>query len=258
MKSNKYKILVLSDLKKRAVTTLESSVSLANMINAEIELFHVTKQENQSSTDGTLNKADNSTKSKIEALVNPVSQAYNIDISYNYSFGKLKEEILKRINDYKPDIIVLGQRDSSPLQLIGDSITRFVLKKFKGNILIAANENALVPNEKITLGILDGSTKIFDTKFHKDLMVHAKTPLKSFKIINSQKEALDQPAINEVKMVEYVFEKNPDTITTLSSYLLKSNINLLFVDRDKDNTKSSGEISLRDVVNKFDVSLLVS
>ncbi|RPD96571.1 universal stress protein [Aureibaculum marinum] len=263
MKTDKYKILVLSDLKKTASTTLESSVSLANMINAEIELFYVKKQieivkGSKSSKNKAIKEEDESIKKKIETLIDPISRAYNIAINYKYSQGKLKVEILKRINDYKPDVIVLGQRDSSPLQLIGDSVTQFVLKKFNGNVLIAANENALVPNEKVSLGVLDGSCKIFKTKFHKGLMAHTKTPLKSFKVIKTQNEEQSVPVSKEVKTVEYVFEKNPNTITTLSSYLLKSNINLLCVDRAENNSKKFGEISLREVVNKLKVSLLVS
>lgn len=36
MKKNKYKILVLSDLKKTTVSTLKSTVNLAKMIGGEV------------------------------------------------------------------------------------------------------------------------------------------------------------------------------------------------------------------------------
>ena len=48
----------------------------------------------------------------------------------NFSFGNIKDEIRTYIKDTKPDIIVLGQRDSKPLKFIGDSITHFLLKEF--------------------------------------------------------------------------------------------------------------------------------
>ena len=264
MKNNKYKILVLSDLNKTASTTIKSSVSFAQMIDAKIELFHVKKHidivnvDNQLSAIRTLNDEQITTKKKIEALINPISKAYNVAISYSYAFGKIKEEIRNQIAISKPDIIVLGQRDSNPLQLIGDSITRFILKNFKGVIMISSNENALVPNEKMSLGVFNDSEKIFNTEFSKDLIMHANAPLKSFKIRNSQKETAKVVAEKDEKFIEYVFEENADAMDTLSSYLLKSNINLLCVDRAEDKTKNTGEASLRAVVNKLNVSLLVS
>lgn len=263
MKNNKYKILVLSDLKKTASTTLKSSVSLAKMIDAEIALFHVKKhidivdRDNQFTAIRTLNEEHNNTKKIIDTLVNDFSNEYNVKVTGNYAFGKVKEEIRNYIKTSKPDIIVLGQRDSNPLQLIGDSITRFILKEFKGVIMIAANENALVPNEKMTLGVLNESNKIFKNKLSKDLITHTKAPLKAFKISNSPKET-STLVENEEKMIEYVFEQNANVMTTLSSYLLKNNINLLCVDRTDNNEKNTKKVSLKEVVNKLNVSLLVS
>ena len=195
MKNNKYKILVLSDLNKTASTTIKSSVSFAQMIDAKIELFHVKKfidivdRDNQLSAIRTLNEEHNTTKKAIEALVNTISSDYNVNIGFSYSFGKIKEEIKKQIESVKPDIIVLGQRNSSPLQLIGDSVTRFILKEFKVVIMIAANENALIPNKKMSLGVFNDSNKIFESKFSQDLITHSESPLKSFKIINSQTQS---------------------------------------------------------------------
>ena len=264
MKNGNYKILVLSDLNKTASTTLKSSVSLANMINAKIELFHVKKfidivdRDNQLSAIRTLNEEHNTTKKAIEALVNTISSDYNVNIGFSYSFGKIKEEIKKQIESVKPDIIVLGQRNSSPLQLIGDSVTRFILKEFKGVIMIAANENALIPNKKMSLGVFNDSNKIFESKFSQDLITHSESPLKSFKIINSQTQSNNIALETEENKIEYVFEQNDNAMTTLSSYLLKNKINLLCVDRDSSKTKNRAETSLREVVSKLNVSLLVS
>lgn len=266
MKNNKYKILVLSDLKDTASTILKSSVSLAKMIDGEIALFYakkhidIVKRDNQFTAIRTLNEEHNNTKKKINALVNEFSKGYDVKIKGSYAFGKVKDEIQKQIELYNPDIIVLGQRDSASFKLIGDSITRFILKKFKGIIMIASNENALEPNEKMTLGVLNGSNKIFKTDFSKDIIPYTNTPLKSFKVVNSQKELSDDSTTNEEKMVEYVFEKNDNTLTTLSSYLLKNNIDLLCVDRVENKTKKTKktETPLKEMAGKLNVSLLVS
>ncbi|SNR56276.1 Universal stress protein family protein [Lutibacter agarilyticus] len=264
MKNYKYKILVLSDLKKNASSTLKSSVSLANMIDAEIALFHVKehidilKRDNQLSSMRTLNDEHKNIKKKIHTIVNDFSKEYNVKINGDYAFGKVKEEIEKQIQIHNPDIIVLGQREPAPFKLLGDSITRFILKKFKGIIMITSNENTLVPNEKVALGVLNGSTKFLKNKLSNDLITHSKAPLKSFRILNSQN--LNTPKLNEEKMVEYVFEQNDNAMTTLSSYLQKNNINLLCVDRDKNkaNNTINADTSLKEVVSKLNVSLLVS
>ena len=262
MKNNKYKILILSDLRDTANTTLKSSVSLAKMIDAEIALFHVKEhidileRDNQLSSMRTLNEEHKNTKKKINAIVNDFSKEYDVKINGNYAFGKVKEEIQKQINNYNPDIIVLGQRVSAPFKLIGDSITNFILKKFNGVIMISSNENALIPNKEMTLGVLNGSNKFLETEFSNDLIANTKIPLKSFRIQNSQNVTTNTSKLNEEKMVEYVFEQNADAMTTLSSYLHKNNINLLCVDRA--TIKTDVETSLKKVVSTLNVSLIVS
>lgn len=263
MENNKYKILVLSDLEKTASSTLKGSVSLAKMIDAEIALFHVKQhtdivdKDHQLAAMRSLNEAHKKTKKKIDTLVNDFSKEYDVKISGHYRFGKVKDEIQKQINLYNPDIIVLGHRDSAPFKFIGDSITRFILKKFKGPIMISSNKDALVPNKEMALGVLNGSTKILETEFSKDLLSHTKTPLKSFKIQNSQKIVENTTKSNEEKMVEFVFEQNDSSMATLSSYLHKNNINLLCVDRAINETKNA-DTTLKEVVRKLNVSLLVS
>ncbi len=266
MRNDKYKILVLLDLKKTANSTLKNSVSLAQMIGAKITLFHVKEyldivdRDNQLSTMRTLNEEHKKTKKKINDIINSFSKEYDVKINGNYAFGKVKEEIQKQIEIYNPDIIVLGHRESAPFKLIGDSITRFILKKFNGVVMISSNENALVPNEKMSLGVLNGSNKIMKTELSNDLLPHTKAPLKSFRILNSQNSITNTSKLNEEKMVEYVFEQNANVMTTLSSYLQKNNINLLCVDRDKNDTNNTinAKTSLKEVVSKLNVSLLFS
>lgn len=263
MENYKYRILVLTDLKKNANTTIKSSVSLANMIDAEIALFHVKEhidileRDNQLSSMRTLNEEHKNTQKKINAIVNDFSKKYDVKINGDYAFGKVKEEIQKQIQVHNPDIIVIGQRESAPFKLFGDSITRFVLKKFKGPIMISSNKDALVPNQKMALGVLNGSNKILEAEFSKNLLAHTKTPLKSFKIQNSQNTNKNTPNLNEEKMVEYVFEQNDSALATLSSYLHKNNINLLCVDRAINETNNDAT-TLKEVVSKLNVSLLVS
>ena len=268
MKNNKYKILVLSDLKEGTDNTIKSAVSLSKIINADIEFFYVRKptdiieRESQLSAMRTINKEHLVVEKKIKNILEPISKRYNIKLKSSFAFGNVKSEIKDCIEASKPNIIVLGQRVSNPFQLIGDGIISFVLKEYEGIIMISANNSkSLLSNEKITLGVFNESKKIFNTEFSKALMMHTNAPLKSFKIISGQKGKANTSSLNGKEIVEYVFEQNANTMTTLSNYISKNNIDLLCVDRFKSTTKethNSIEIPLKEVVSKLNVSLLVS
>ncbi|WP_339751373.1 universal stress protein [uncultured Winogradskyella sp.] len=263
MKNNKYKILVLSDLKEGTNIAIKNAVSLSKIISADIELFYVRKptdiveRESQLSAMRTINQEYLVIERNIKKILEPISKSYDVKLKSSFAFGNVKSEIKDYIEASQPDIIVLGQRVSNPFQLRGTSITSFLLKEYEGIIVISSNNNSLIPNEKVALGVLNGSKKMLDTEFFKELIPHSKTPLKSFKIINSQKENGKTPRLNKKEMVEFVFEKNINSITTLSKYLVKNKINLLCVNRVK-NTQNSIESPLKEVVNKLNISLLIS
>lgn len=264
MKKNKYKILVLSDLKKSAANTLKSTISLAKIIDADIAFFHVKKpidileKDNQLSAMRTINQENGATDKKIQNLIAPISEEFNVNIDYSFAFGNVKSEIEKSIKAHQPDIIVLGKRKFK--SIIGDKVTQFVLKKYPGIIMIAADKNSMEPNKELSLGVFNGLNPSINSELVEDLMAHTKKPLKSFKIaekVEGAKEAKDAP---ESKTVEYVFEQSDNVINSLSNYLLKNNINLLYIDREKclaPNKASHKTSNVDNAINKFDVSLLL-
>ncbi|MEH6536985.1 MAG: universal stress protein [Psychroserpens sp.] len=267
MKNNTYKILVLSDMKDTTVNAIISGVSLAKMIDGDLRFFHVKKptevveKESQLSAIRTINRAYLETGSDIQNLIEPVSKDYDIPIGFSHAFGNVKSEIADYIQSYKPDVIILGKRKSKPLSFIGDNVTDFVIKNYDGAIVIASEENALEPNKELSLGILNSLNMSFSTELTKSIFSHSQKPLKAFKVINGQKEIVNQSAVNREEIVEYVFEQNANTMTTLSKYILKNNIDLLCVDRAKVTTKDTHdliEIPLKEIVSKLNVSLLVS
>lgn len=268
MKSNKYKILVLSDLKKSTSTTLKSTVSLAKMINGDIEFFHVKKptdiveKENQLSAMRTINEKYIITRKKIEKLIKSISEDYGVNVKHSFTFGNIKNEIANHIEKVKPDIIVVGKRRQKPINLIGDNLTSFVLKKHDGLIFIASDKNTIEPNKELTLGVLNATEKSFNSDFAQKLIKHTQKPLKSFRIIKKT-DALKKTneAALGTNIVEYVFEENDNTIKNLSNYLSKNNINLLCFDRGHRNTKNntnSIKTNINDVIRNLNVSLLLT
>ena len=92
METNKYKILVLSDLKDGTTNSLQNAVSLSKIINADIEFFHVKKptdvinRESQLSAMRTINKEHLAIDNKIKDLLGPVTKTYDTPIKSSYAF----------------------------------------------------------------------------------------------------------------------------------------------------------------------------
>ena len=96
MKINKYKILVLSDLNKSTSKTIKSSISLAKIVDADVNFFYVKKptevveKESQLSAMRTINKEYFSIDKKIKSIIGPMSEEYKIAINHTFSIGNLK------------------------------------------------------------------------------------------------------------------------------------------------------------------------
>ncbi len=266
MKNYKYKILVLSDLKQAASTMLKSTVSLAKMIDGEIDFLCVKKpseiveRENQLSAIRTINQEHFTAKKEMLNLIKPISEDYNIKINHTLSYGNVKDEIGSYIKEQQPDIIVIGKRKSKTINILGDNITQFVLNKHSGTIMISAEKNTIEPDKELSLGIIEDAKEIFNSEFTKNLLKNTQKPLKAFKVIeNSDKK--NEVSLNDNETVEYVFEENSDTIKNISNYLSKSNINLLCIDRDKEKDKNSKHLLKSDInrlIKNFNVSLLLT
>lgn len=255
--TNKYKILVLSDLKKTSRTALKSTIGLAKMIDGDINFFHVKKptdvveKENQLSAMRTINEDYNATEKKIRDLIVPLSINYDININYRYAFGNVKNEISRHIEAINPDIIVIGKRKPKMISLFGDSITEYILNKYKGVVMIAADKNAIQPNEEISLGFLNNFEASLNLDFVNQLLSNTQQPLKSFKILNDTKNQDDMSVPKDKKMIEYVFEQSDNAINTISNYINKNDVNLFCVERVKKNVTTK-------TLDDLDVSLLVT
>lgn len=266
MKNNKYKILVLSDLKKSTSTTLKTAVSLAKMIDGEIEFFHVKKpidiieKENQLSAMRTINENHTLIRKKIEKLVKSISEEYDLEIRHSFTFGNIKNEISKHIQSAKPDIIVLGKKSKKSFSLVGDNLANFVISEHDGIILLASPKNSFEPNKELSLGVLNNSDKSFSLDFAQNLIEHTQKPLKSFKII-SKSDVLNKTnenLVNNKNTVEYVFEESDYALKNMSNYLLKNNINLLCFDREVKANNYSTKTNFKEVIKNLNVSLLLT
>lgn len=263
----KYKILVLSDLNSATTTTLKSTISLAKIINGEIELLTVKKptdiveNDNQLSAMRTINSKHTEVNKKIQKLTAPLTEKYGLPINYSVAFGNVKNEIEHYIQKARPDIVVLGKRRPKAFSFIGDSISQFVLSSFNGVVMIANNKRGFEPDREISLGVLNGLEPSFNLKFAQDLIGQTQKPMKAFNIIGNRSTSVEMNTSTAEDRIEYVFEYNDNTVKNLSKYLSKSNTDLLFLQREKSSSGKQSEYTmpdLNDVVSNLNVTLMVT
>ena len=262
----KYKILVLSDLKESSNRVLKNAVSFSKLVGGETNLFHVKKptdiidRESQLSAYRTINEQRALTKKNIESIINNVNESINAKVNFSYVFGNVKNEIEDYISTYKPDLIVLGKRKSKTFSL-GDNITDFVLKAYEGIVMIIDNKSDIQFHRELSLGLLDEKNKLFNINITDLLLAQSKKPLKSFKFVSKAATENIEQSSNDSSLVEYIFERNDNSIQNLAKFLKKSDIDILLVDGNYNEDKKSGGLNqsdIRNVINQVNIPLIIS
>ncbi|MFT4781295.1 MAG: nucleotide-binding universal stress UspA family protein [Pseudohongiellaceae bacterium] len=170
MKSNKYKILVLSDLKETASQTLSYAANLSKEIDADVEFFYVKKvteiieTENPLSALREISDACNKTDKKIKNFVAPISKEMDVNIKTTFAFGNVKNEIESCINTSQPDMIILGERTHKRFNFFGDNMTGFVQKNYNGVVLVVTDNNVIDANGEVSLDNLGLKNNIANYK----------------------------------------------------------------------------------------------
>jgi len=122
--------------------------------------------------------------------------------------------------------------------------------------MIASKENGLEPENQLSLGMFNNNKSLFNLNFIDNLLNQTTEPVRSFSIGKKLDKTEEDKIISDIKVVDYVFEKNDNVFTTVSNYLLKNKVNLLFVDRDKNSRHHSAfKSEIKDMVNKTNVSV---
>lgn len=255
---NKPKILILSDLKSMTPIILNNAIGLSKMINGDLELLHIkkptelVKTTSQLSAVREINEYTKIAKKKIKELLDPLSEKHKTNVNYKYSFGNVKTEMEKYIKKSKPDVIVLGKRQSNALSFVGDNIIDFILKSHEGAILVTSHKSNLKPESDLSMGIFNATESNLDKNIIKELVNHSTTPIKLF-MVGLQSKKQDQ--IFSKKAIEYVFEDTSDAISNISSYIPKSKVNLLCVNRNENMIKNK---IINEIIKKINVSILIT
>jgi nucleotide-binding universal stress UspA family protein len=257
MKTNKHEILVLLDLKGDIINPITTAVSLAKLIDGHIHVFYVRKpidvieSDSQLSALRTINRSYIETSNDIKNIIASMSKDFSGSISYSHTFGNIKHSILDYLKANSPDVIILGKKKIKPFNLIRNNITDFIVKNYEGAIMIAAPENSLKPNKELSLGVLNSSDESISSDFTKNMLMQVQKPLKFLKMnrLSGKMYSISENNKNN----ELIFDNRYKSMKGLSSYLTKSNINLLYVSR---SIESKSEI--KRVIKNVEVSVLIS
>ncbi len=249
---NKYKVLVLSDLTDDSVQVLRSASRIAKEIDGEIEVFHVRKPtkvvEKTSHLSAVRSLKDNFVlvEKKLEDMCALVSEDTQMKVNPFFSFGNLKNEITDYIEKSKPDIVVLGKRTSKTPVFLGDNIFTFILKNFQGVVMVANNENVLEAKTELCLGLFNSTTFNSTIPLMNTIISNTGKPIRSFGVTSKDKEPVIENETKNESLVSYVFEKNDQTLKTMSNYMDINKVNLLLVDR-KSASNSSDSLSISEL-----------
>lgn len=237
MKANNYKIVVLSELKDDNHECLISAIRLSKLMNGTVVLFQVGKpseiinQESQLSAIRTLNHVFSATDKKIGQKIGTLSKEHNVNIDHSFAVGNIKNEIREFLKEQQPDMVMLGKRTPKPFSMFGDNLTNFVLKNYDGPVLITQENLPMHLDRHLSLGILNDITEVKEQPFVGELLKISEKPLKLFKLANSLPiKTSTGPNIGK-KVITYTFEKSDRSLSNLSAYISKCNIDLLCTNR---------------------------
>ncbi len=266
MKEKTNKILALIDLKKSTDSVIKNSLSLAENLNADVHFFHVKKptdvvtKANQLTAIRTINEESNKLDKELKTLLNPHIENNKFKISFSYSIGNIKNELERFLDKNTQNIVVLGKRKTGSFRLVGDNVTNYVLDKHPESVIISAEDSVIEPSSNLSLGFLNSKAEDLNEGLTKELVNLTKEPLNSFRVIDSEEDSKEKIKISDKKTVEYVFEKNDDSIHNISNYLLKNKVNLLCINRTRKMNKNVSKLKneIKEVINKTNISILLT
>ncbi len=263
MKNNKYKIVALTDLQDTSDLIIENAVNMAKYIGANIKVFHVKKpadvvnSDSQLSALRTINKTTTVIDKKMKAQLEAYNEVDGPKIKRSFAIGNVRNEIESFIEDEQPDVVVIGKRRSSPLKIVGDGLTEFLLERYDGMVFISGGNQSFDGHGDLRLGAFNLSSGNFQSGIAKSLVDATQNEVKSFRVVDKI-ESKDKTETEESmsNVVEYVFEQNDTIVDSISNYVSKNKLNLLLVDRPTNVKSSKAMTKVKSLIKNSEVSML--
>lgn len=258
MKTNKHKILVLTDFRNSAPATLENTMVIAKKMDADIELFHVKNPfdiidtENQVLALRLLSGAHFDAQKSFGKLLSSIKEN-EVNVKYSFEMGRVKKEITKKIENYQPDLIVVGKRTKNPLKLSRDKLTNYLIKTASCPIMIASSQKNADSQTNLVPAYYNDSLSLFSQhKVWNKLQADLDT-IREYRIISDKDEFQNRTINRDPKRIQYLFDRNDNAFGTISKYLSKNKINLFCIQWENRLNKDC-----QSLIDKVDVSLLIA
>lgn len=232
---SKYRLLVLMDKSAASHNTLKNAVNLAKLIDGNIDVFQVNQQatnlvnsESQTATIRAIQEESINRKKELRDIIDLVSEKEKILVSFNFTYGNIKNEINDHIKKTNPDIIILGKRKKKIVSFLGDGVTKSLLKNYDGTILIAGDEKAFTSYDDKSIGFLNHVEGFEKTTLANDLKKNTKKPFKLFKSKHDTSLNTNEDTI--------IFEYNESDTTTngMVNLIADNNLSLLCINKKNE------------------------
>ncbi|NAY90938.1 universal stress protein [Muricauda sp. JGD-17] len=259
---NKYRISVLLDLTKASETILTNAVQLAKAIDGSVAVFHVkpalslVDRESQLSAIRNIRDQEKNTLNTLQQLVNTVGEQENITIPFTMASGNVKNRIQTYIAEEKPDILVLG-KPRSRTNLLGASITDFVVDKINTHVLIMVEDHKLDTFKGLSLGIFGNTLPKNGQDIISDLKQDNDKPIRVFQIKSQQSSHTESETAAQHKTIDYVFTEGANALDSLVKYVHRTNTELLCIPKGNKKTFAFKSNPSKEVLRKSDVPILI-
>ena len=260
MKAQPNKILTLINVDEPIDTILESTVNLAKAVQAEVKFLFVSKPEDPTRTENQMEWVQTITNrrkalARFKIYVKRAREAEQLELDYAVLEGPLKPTVQAAMEAYKPDLVVVSKRKPNAIRLVGTQLTEFVLKQFAGPVLIAHPSKVLEIKEDLSVGVLDDLATIQENQVSNALIEHTKQPVKLFTIADGSKQTVADET-QPLPTVSFRFENNQNAMKSLSSYVHRNDVQLLFLDRT-NGRKSNKYVNLKEAMKQINTSMLM-
>lgn len=253
-----YSILVLTDLSEASKIALRNATKLAKLVNGKVSAYNVqpvkqfTEEENQLSLGRKLSENYKRTQAKAKRLISAIGEEEDMEIGFTMDWGNVKNCILNKVEDTRPDMVILGRRKSKLTDLLRVGVTQFVIDNCDASILISGSDRELHSFTDLSLGFF-GETKEKGGLRIIDHLQEAPRSVKYFGI-RSRKQTMETDGPVQKGGTSFVFpQEGPNAIEALTSYVLGTKTQLFCIPQGTDTAVES----VKEMVKRLDIPILL-
>ena len=257
-KKNNFSILVLTDFSESSRIALRNAAKFAKLVNGSVGAYHVrslqalTEEENHISLSRRRCAQQMETHAVAEEMLSRIAEEEGVEVKFSMDFGNVKNCVMSKVNSAHPDLLILGKRKSKVLNVLGDRLTRFVIKNCQTSVLVSSSQSELHSFSDLSLGFYGESV----SKSYLNIIDQLQETTGPIKYFGIQNQSTEVDTIVEPKKKERSFifsQEGEKAVEALISYVSRTNTQLFCIPK-KDNSDPQPVMQM---VNSMDVPILI-